>query len=85
MSHALDKERSSAALLIFLVVETAFLHANRADFREGRVGTRHRNGATVIGTVHRQVTRPSFCTTGSERVYITARGCETELVATRGL
>ena len=28
------------------------------------------------------VTRPSFCTTASERVYITALGCETEFGGT---
>jgi predicted small integral membrane protein len=28
---------------------------------------------------------PRFCTTGSERVYITAPGCETGFAATRGL
>ncbi len=32
-----------------------------------------------------EVTRPSFCTTASERVYITASGCETEFGGTRGL
>jgi len=31
------------------------------------------------------VTRPSFCTTASERVYITASGCEIEFGGTRGL
>jgi hypothetical protein len=31
------------------------------------------------------VTCPRFCTTASERVYITARGCETGFAATRGL
>ena len=33
--------------------------------------------STIFG-----VTRPSFCTTGSERVYITASGCETEFGGT---
>jgi PAS domain S-box-containing protein len=31
------------------------------------------------------MTRPSFCTTASERVYITASGCETEFGGTMGL
>jgi hypothetical protein len=31
------------------------------------------------------MTRPSFCTTSSERVYITASGCEIEFGGTRGL
>jgi hypothetical protein len=31
------------------------------------------------------LTSPSFCTSSSERVYITAMGCEIELGGTRGL
>ena len=31
------------------------------------------------------VTSPSFCTRTSERVYITARACELDFGATRGL
>ena len=31
------------------------------------------------------VTSPSFCTTASERVYITANGCEIGFVGTPGL
>ena len=31
------------------------------------------------------MTRPSFCTTANERVYITARACELEFGATKGL
>ena len=33
----------------------------------------------------RVVTSPTFCTTTSERVYITARACELELSGTMGL
>jgi gas vesicle protein len=33
----------------------------------------------------KEVTRPSFCTTASERVYIAASGCEIEFGGTRGL
>ncbi len=29
--------------------------------------------------VHSRLTCPSFCTTANERVYITAKGCETDL------
>jgi hypothetical protein len=35
--------------------------------------------------LQQDVTRPIFCTTANERVYITAQGCETELGGTKGL
>jgi len=38
-----------------------------------------------LGDARAEVTGPSFCTTANERVYITASGCETEFVGTRGL
>jgi len=36
-------------------------------------------------TAQQRVRWPRFCTTGSERVYVTAQGCETGFAATRGL
>ena len=43
-------------------------------YQRSRIFARYQ-GASFCGDV--QLTRPSFCTTANERVYITARGCET--------
>jgi len=39
----------------------------------------------VVAFACKGLTRPIFCTKASERVYITASGCEIELSGARGL
>ena len=45
----------------------------------------HENKGAPAAVFYVAVTGPSFCTTASERVYITAIGCEIGFDGTRGL